>query len=124
MPNGPGWEALFDTAHHERVLAALRAPDTGVDVMRAVPPPTLNAVRLLRRAAEDAEVSMEVFAAKGEVQRRLATLPPRLAASLFRFQRDGIRFALERNGRCLIADEVGQFLTNTVVYMQRAPVRD
>lgn len=111
MPDGPGWEALFDTVHHERVLAALRASNTGVDVMRTVPPSTLNAVKLLRRAAEDAEVSMEIFAAKGEVQRRLATLPPRLAASLFSFQRDGVRFALERNGRCLIADEVRQSLS-------------
>jgi hypothetical protein len=100
-PDGPGWEALFDQRHYEEVLTRLRARDSGIDVARDVPKWTLDAVRVLLAGADG-----NFYADAGEVERRLATLPPRLAGGIFSFQRDGVRFALERNGRCLIADEV------------------
>lgn len=83
------------------MVERLRAPTSGVDLARDVPQPTLDAVRVLQ-----AGVDGNFYADAGEVERRFATLPPRLAASLFSFQREGVRFALQRNGRCLIADEV------------------
>jgi hypothetical protein len=42
-----------------------------------------------------------------EVAARLAAMPASLAAVLLPFQREGVRFGLERGGRCLIADEMG-----------------
>lgn len=100
-PDGPGWEALFPLSLYDTVLRRLRASDASVDVARDVPPATLDAVRTLLRGTYG-----NFYADKGEIERRLAMLPPQLAASLFSFQREGVRFALERNGRCLIADEV------------------
>lgn len=34
-------------------------------------------------------------------------MPPSLERALLPFQRQGVRFGLERGGRCLIADEMG-----------------
>lgn len=42
-----------------------------------------------------------------EVAQRYASLPPHLESALLPFQREGVRFGLERGGRCLIADEMG-----------------
>ncbi|XP_056443936.1 DNA annealing helicase and endonuclease ZRANB3 isoform X2 [Gadus chalcogrammus] len=38
---------------------------------------------------------------------QLSTLPPKLLHSLMSFQKEGVEFALSRNGRCMIADEMG-----------------
>ncbi|KAK2856896.1 hypothetical protein Q5P01_005631 [Channa striata] len=38
---------------------------------------------------------------------QLSGLPPRLLQRLMPFQREGVEFALSRNGRCMIADEMG-----------------
>jgi len=35
----------------------------------------------------------------------MARIPPELAAALLPFQTEGVRFALQRRGRCLLADE-------------------
>lgn len=42
-----------------------------------------------------------------EVDRRYACMPASLATALLPFQREGVRFAILRQGRCLIADEMG-----------------
>uniref|UniRef100_A0A672FH77 Zinc finger, RAN-binding domain containing 3 n=1 Tax=Salarias fasciatus TaxID=181472 RepID=A0A672FH77_SALFA len=39
--------------------------------------------------------------------RQLSGLPPRLLRRLMPFQREGVEFALSRDGRCMIADEMG-----------------
>lgn len=44
---------------------------------------------------------------KNEFETLLSTLPERLNQKLLPFQKEGIRFAIERNGRCMIADEMG-----------------
>ena len=44
---------------------------------------------------------------KEEIQDRYAKIPIHLEAALLPFQRKGVLFALERNGRCLIGDEMG-----------------
>lgn len=42
-----------------------------------------------------------------EVAARLESMPASLAAALLPFQREGVSFALARQGRALIADEMG-----------------
>ncbi|XP_027691538.1 DNA annealing helicase and endonuclease ZRANB3 isoform X5 [Vombatus ursinus] len=44
---------------------------------------------------------------KSEFEDQLLFLPEKLRARLLPFQKDGITFALRRNGRCMIADEMG-----------------
>ncbi|XP_061658429.1 DNA annealing helicase and endonuclease ZRANB3 isoform X9 [Syngnathoides biaculeatus] len=38
---------------------------------------------------------------------QMSRLPPKLLERLMPFQREGVRFALSKNGRCMIADEMG-----------------
>lgn len=42
-----------------------------------------------------------------EVDARFKVMPAALAAALLPFQREGVRYALRRGGRALIADEMG-----------------
>lgn len=42
-----------------------------------------------------------------EVEQLLLNVPPRLSKTLLPFQKDGVKFGLQRGGRCLIADEMG-----------------
>ena len=49
----------------------------------------------------------EVESAAETVDRRFARVPRALREALHPFQERGVRFGLERNGRCLIADEMG-----------------
>ncbi|XP_037706041.1 DNA annealing helicase and endonuclease ZRANB3 isoform X2 [Choloepus didactylus] len=42
-----------------------------------------------------------------ESDKQLDYLPDKLRAKLLPFQKDGISFALRRNGRCMVADEMG-----------------
>ncbi|XP_068923925.1 DNA annealing helicase and endonuclease ZRANB3 isoform X3 [Petaurus breviceps papuanus] len=44
---------------------------------------------------------------KSEFEDKLLFLPEKLRARLLPFQKDGITFALKRNGRCMVADEMG-----------------
>ncbi|XP_048735505.2 DNA annealing helicase and endonuclease ZRANB3-like [Ostrea edulis] len=57
----------------------------------------------------------------------LKNLPYKLVEQLMPFQRDGIRYALEKNGRCLIADEMGlgktlQALSVAYIYKAEWPL--
>ncbi|TSK67224.1 DNA annealing helicase and endonuclease ZRANB3 [Bagarius yarrelli] len=65
---------------------------------------------------------------KGELKGRdaeLLVLPEKLEKRLLKFQRDGVKFALSKAGRCLIADEVSQFwvLKNETLPVQVACIR-
>lgn len=40
----------------------------------------------------------------------MSKVPPSLLAALLPFQREGVRFCLERHARSLIADEVSSYL--------------
>uniref|UniRef100_A0A4W3I9W2 Zinc finger RANBP2-type containing 3 n=1 Tax=Callorhinchus milii TaxID=7868 RepID=A0A4W3I9W2_CALMI len=54
---------------------------------------------------------------------RLSALPEKLKQRLLPFQKEGIKFALERNGRCMLADEMGLGKTIqaiAVAYMYKA----
>lgn len=41
------------------------------------------------------------------MDRRYARMPASLATALLPFQQEGVRYAISRRGRCLIADEMG-----------------
>ncbi|XP_015807934.3 DNA annealing helicase and endonuclease ZRANB3 [Nothobranchius furzeri] len=58
---------------------------------------------------------------------QLSGLPPRLLQRLMPFQREGVEFALSRNGRCMIADEMGlgktvQAIAVAYAYRQEWPL--
>uniref|UniRef100_A0A4W3HQZ1 Zinc finger RANBP2-type containing 3 n=1 Tax=Callorhinchus milii TaxID=7868 RepID=A0A4W3HQZ1_CALMI len=60
---------------------------------------------------------------KNETDSRLSALPEKLKQRLLPFQKEGIKFALERNGRCMLADEMGLGKTIqaiAVAYMYKA----
>ncbi|XP_056157493.1 DNA annealing helicase and endonuclease ZRANB3 [Lampris incognitus] len=59
--------------------------------------------------------------------RQLSALPHKLLHRLMPFQREGVEFALSKNGRCMIADEMGlgktvQAIAVTYVYRQEWPL--
>lgn len=61
-----------------------------------------------------------------EVDARFGAMPAALAATLLPFQREGVRYALRRGGRALIADEMGvgktvQAIALAACYMVRLP---
>ena len=41
------------------------------------------------------------------MEQSLQRLPQKLRSSLYEFQKDGFYFAVKKEGRCLIADEMG-----------------
>jgi SNF2 family DNA or RNA helicase len=45
--------------------------------------------------------------APAEVEQRYRALPGFLEAALMPFQREGVRFGLQRSGKCMLADEMG-----------------
>ncbi|XP_063733742.1 DNA annealing helicase and endonuclease ZRANB3 isoform X2 [Eleginops maclovinus] len=58
---------------------------------------------------------------------QLSGLPPKLLQRLMPFQRDGVEFALSKNGRCMIADEMGlgktvQAIAVAYAYRQEWPL--
>uniref|UniRef100_A0A4W3I9T8 Zinc finger RANBP2-type containing 3 n=1 Tax=Callorhinchus milii TaxID=7868 RepID=A0A4W3I9T8_CALMI len=60
---------------------------------------------------------------ENETDSRLSALPEKLKQRLLPFQKEGIKFALERNGRCMLADEMGLGKTIqaiAVAYMYKA----
>lgn len=104
---GGAWEVVLDVRECENVTRLLREHPT-LDLVREVPLPTLRFVsRLLDGEAAREEGGSGFFATPGEVERRFALLPRRVMKALFDFQKEGVRFALRRQGRCFIGDEMG-----------------
>ncbi|PSC75396.1 DNA annealing helicase and endonuclease ZRANB3 [Micractinium conductrix] len=62
-----------------------------------IPPATLKAAKGTLRTLPPPDAAAQ----------RYARMPRFLEAALLPFQREGVRFGLARNGRCLIADEMG-----------------
>lgn len=51
------------------------------------------------------------FEGAAEVEQRYSMMPASLERALLPFQREGVRFGIQRRGRALIADEMGAFST-------------
>ena len=62
------------------------------------------AVHAIERAALHYQVPLSDEEAAERMRLHLA---PPLLSKLFRFQQEGVQFALRHEGRCLIADEMG-----------------
>ncbi|XP_051884285.1 DNA annealing helicase and endonuclease ZRANB3 isoform X2 [Pristis pectinata] len=64
---------------------------------------------------------------ENEFESLLSTLPQKLNQKLLPFQKEGVKFAIERNGRCMIADEMGlgktiQAIAISYLYKKEWPV--
>ena len=62
-----------------------------------------------------------------EVEERYESLPRRLRDAMYPFQVEGVKFALSRNGRCLLADQMGvgktiQALAVGAAYLHEGPL--
>jgi SNF2 family DNA or RNA helicase len=67
------------------------------------------------------------LASRAEVERRLASVPPRLSKALYPFQSQGLHFCVERGARVLIGDEMGlgktiQAIATACAYREAWPV--
>ena len=94
-----GHELHFAISEYEAVVEAVAGCNLKVLARHLIPAPTLTALRRAREA--------EGVAPRSEVNAAFARMPEALSRRLLPFQRDGVRFALSRRGRCLIADEMG-----------------
>ena len=72
---------------------------------------------------------MKSFASvcEDDVEERYESLPRRLRDAMYPFQVEGVKFALSRNGRCLLADQMGvgktiQALAIGAAYLHEGPL--
>lgn len=72
------------------------------------------------RAAESGVLGVPNHITDSEVEQLLLKLPPNLSKTLLPFQKEGVKFGLQRGGRCLFADEMGVGKTIQVSDFNRA----
>ena len=72
-----------------------------------IPWSTRFVLEKFQRAAECGVPGLPNHITDLEVEQLLLNLPPRLSKTLLPFQKDGVKFGLQRGGRCLLADEMG-----------------
>lgn len=101
---------VFKLAEYRAVLKQLKAAAAAeVLLVEEIPWATFNVVECLSRsfaAGRWAPVRPEHLP-DDEVDRLIGRLPRTLLERLLPFQHDGLRFALRRGARCLIADDMG-----------------
>ncbi|KAF8399556.1 hypothetical protein HHK36_015423 [Tetracentron sinense] len=85
--------------------------------LQEIPWGTLNVVEALSHSfiAERWIPCRPEHVSDDEVDRLIGELPKMLLNALLPFQLDGVRFGLQRGGRCLIADEMGLGKTLQVI---------
>ena len=114
QPPEPGaWQPapLYPLTVYDSVYSAL-VRDPRVH-LTAITTPTLPALRRYQEArgkwTPDTAQPVDLFLPQeAEWERQLqARLPPKLYKALLPFQKEGVRYGVERGGRCLIADEMG-----------------
>lgn len=99
---------VFKLTEYHAVLRQLKAEAEALQV-EEIPWATFNVVERLSHsvaAGRWTPVRPEHLADE-EVERLIAKLPRTLLDVLLPFQHDGLRFALRRGARCLIADDMG-----------------
>ncbi|XP_020226303.1 DNA annealing helicase and endonuclease ZRANB3 [Cajanus cajan] len=99
---------VFHLADYRHVLRPLKAAAEALQV-EEIPWATFNVVERLSHsfAAGRWTPLLPEHLPEDEVERLVAKLPATLRAALLPFQHDGLRFALRRGARCLIADDMG-----------------
>ena len=91
---------FFALSQYESVLHALRRPPSSVALLglrSEIAPATLRAYRGTYRP----------LVPPGDVEAAYCRMPVFLERALLPFQREGVRYGLQRHGRVLIADEMG-----------------
>uniref|UniRef100_A0A4W3HR01 Zinc finger RANBP2-type containing 3 n=1 Tax=Callorhinchus milii TaxID=7868 RepID=A0A4W3HR01_CALMI len=88
-----------------------------------IPPHTIVMKKVLELQQNPHSSFSKNQCSENETDSRLSALPEKLKQRLLPFQKEGIKFALERNGRCMLADEMGLGKTIqaiAVAYMYKA----
>lgn len=93
----------WDFVLHERVSAALQAPDIGNLQLEDLPKFLLKGLRAFLRK-HDGDFDGRELCDGEEVIR----IPSQLSDLLLPFQREGVLFTIRRGGRALIGDDMGQ----------------
>lgn len=97
---------VFKLHEYRDVLKRLKAAGEVMQV-EEIPWATLNVVERLSHSVKRWSPVRPEHLEDLEVERLVAKLPGTLLDTLLPFQHDGLRFALRRGGRCLIADDMG-----------------
>ncbi|KAK7411371.1 hypothetical protein VNO78_02804 [Psophocarpus tetragonolobus] len=100
--------SVFKLAEYHAVLKQLKGAAEMLQV-EEIPWATFNVVERLSHSfvAERWTPVLPEHLADDEVERLIAKLPRTLLDVLLPFQHEGLRFALRRGARCLIADDMG-----------------
>lgn len=105
--HGGGKAGVYKLSDYKEVLKCLRS-NKGVDI-EEIPWATFNVVERLSQSyitGQWVPCRPEHFL-DDKVDELIGKLPKKLLDSLLPFQLEGVRFGLQRGGRCLIADEMG-----------------
>ena len=97
-----GHELSFELTRYEAVVHAVAGCNLKVMARHLIPPSTLTALRTASTRAEGDSSAAD--AATASVFNRM---PATLRDALLPFQREGVEFGIRRDGRALIADDMG-----------------
>lgn len=96
---------MYNLKEYDKVTEALKGLP-GVEYDR-IPWSTRMVLEKFQRAAECRVPYGPTHLTDSEVDQLLLNLPQGLAKTLLPFQREGVKYGLQRGGRCLLADEMG-----------------
>lgn len=96
---------MYNLKDYDKVTEALKGLP-GVEYEQ-IPWPTRMVLEKFQRAAECGVPWGPNHISDFEVDQLLLNLPPSLAKTLLPFQKEGVKYGLQRGGRCLLADEMG-----------------
>ncbi|KAJ8753320.1 hypothetical protein K2173_019719 [Erythroxylum novogranatense] len=105
--HGGGKACVYKLRDYDAVLNSLKNYK-GVEIEK-IPFGTLNVIQRLSHSFDIGRWApcRPAHLTDEEVDELIAKLPRKLLDALLPFQVDGLRFGLQRGGRCLIADEMG-----------------
>ncbi|PQM42362.1 DNA annealing helicase and endonuclease ZRANB3 isoform X2 [Prunus yedoensis var. nudiflora] len=105
--HGGGKACVYKLSDYNAVLKCLRS-NKGIDT-EEIPWGTLNVVERLSHSFISGKwiPCRPEHLSDDKVDELIGKLPKNLLDALLPFQLDGVRFGLQRGGRCLIADEMG-----------------
>lgn len=113
--HGGGKAGVYKLSEYKQVVRCLRS-NKGIDI-EEIPWTTFNVVERLSQSYITGKwvPCRPEHLSNDMVDELIGKLPKKLFDSLLPFQLEGVRFGLQRGGRCLIADEMGLGKTLQVV---------
>ncbi|KAL6175451.1 hypothetical protein ACLB2K_052092 [Fragaria x ananassa] len=105
--HGGGKAGVYKLSEYKQVVRCLRS-NKGIDI-EEIPWTTFNVVERLSQSYITGKwvPCRPEHVSDDKVDELIGKLPKKLFDSLLPFQLEGVRFGLQRGGRCLIADEMG-----------------